>query len=233
MLRYWRALRRFKRRMARKEITMRKKAFILFLAALAALSGCAKDSGGLPTEATSEPNAEETTRSSAANEEGFSFADVENLEFYFSSGAGGWATELEIASDGSFKGHYEDSNMGDVGEGYSGMVYYSDFEGKFTRPEKVNDTTYSFKIDSIDYPLGFGEEIKDGTLYKYTEAYGIEGAEEFYMYLPESKISELPEEFLSWIGIYISDSPEADSDELSFYGLYNVTEQEGFSSYEK
>lgn len=210
---------------------MIKKIFALCLA-VAALSGCAKGEGPLPTEPSSEPASSEATRS-AADEEGFSFADVSDLEFYFSSGVGAWQTKLEIDADGNFKGHYEDSDMGSSGEGYSSTVYCSDFSGKFTQPEKVNDTTYSFKIDSIEYPLGIGSEIKDGVLYNYTEGYGIQGAEELYMYLPNSKISELPEEYLSWVGIYVADSPEADLDTLSFYGLYNVTEQNGFSSYEK
>ena len=32
--------------------------------------------------------------------------------FYFSSGAGGWATELKVYADGTFEGHYYDSDMG-------------------------------------------------------------------------------------------------------------------------
>ena len=35
--------------------------------------------------------------------EGFSFADVADREFYFSSGAGGWYTVLYIHEDGSFE----------------------------------------------------------------------------------------------------------------------------------
>ena len=104
--------------------------------------------------------------------EGFSFADVADREFYFSSGAGAWYTVLYIHEDGSFDGHYEDTNLGDMGDNYNGTIYYSDFTGQFTEPEKVDDTTYRFRIQSIEYPLGFGEEIKDGVRYSYTGEYG-------------------------------------------------------------
>ena len=66
--------------------------------------------------------------------EGFSFADVADREFYFSSGAGAWYTVLYIHEDGSFDGHYEDTNLGDMGDNYNGTIYYSDFTGQFTEP---------------------------------------------------------------------------------------------------
>ena len=42
--------------------------------------------------------------------------------FYFSSGAGGWATELKVYADGTFEGHYYDSDMGDRGNGYPNEI---------------------------------------------------------------------------------------------------------------
>ena len=140
--------------------------------------------------------------------EGFSFADVADREFYFSSGAGAWYTVLYIHEDGSFDGHYEDTNLGDMGDNYNGTIYYSDFTGQFTEPEKVDDTTYRFRIQSIEYPLGFGEEIKDGVRYSYTGEYGLDGAEELYMYLPGSELADLPESFLTWVGYYNPESTE-------------------------
>ena len=161
--------------------------------------------------------------------EGFSFADVADREFYFSSGAGAWYTVLYIHEDGSFDGHYEDTNLGDMGDNYNGTIYYSDFTGQFTEPEKVDDTTYRFRIQSIEYPLGFGEEIKDGVRYSYTGEYGLDGAEELYMYLPGSELADLPESFLTWVGYYNPESTEETN--LPFYGLYNEKMDQGFSSY--
>lgn len=175
-------------------------------------------------------DAMQSEQENAISEE-FSFADVANREFYFSSGAGGWYTVVYIHDDGSFDGHYRDGDMGSTGDGYpNGTVYYSEFSGRFTKPEKINDTTYSFEIDAIEYANEVEEEIKDGFYYYYTTAYGLVGAEEFYMYLPGTKIEDLPEGYTSWVHYYYEEA--VSGAELSFYGLYNVTMEEGFSSYE-
>lgn len=161
--------------------------------------------------------------------EGFSFADVADREFYFSSGAGGWYTVLYIHEDGSFDGHFQDSNLGDTGENYpNGTLYCSDFTGQFTEPEKVDDMTYRFQIESIDYLRKGEEEIRYGVLYCYGDAYGLEGAEDLYLYLPGSEIAGLPEGYRSWVGYYDLESTE--ETELPFYGLYNEKAEAGFSS---
>ena len=158
----------------------------------------------------------------------FPFADVAGWEFYFSSGAGAWYTAMDIHADGTFDGHYQDADMGDIGEGYSnGTLYYCDFSGKFTQPEKVNETTYVFQIESIEYPYGIGEEIntEEQIHYIYTEAYGLDGAKDLYLYLPESRVADLPEDYVNWVHWDIQ------GDTLGFYGLYNEAEGDGFSSY--
>lgn len=178
------------------------------------------------TEMTQEPAAK--PEESTAQE--FSFADVADREFYFSSGAGGWRTVLYIYEDGSFDGNYMDSDMGVTGESYpNGTIHYSEFSGQFTEPQKVDDGIWKFQIGSIEYPYGFGEEIKDGYHYYYTDAYGLEEAEDLYLYLPGIPVAELPGEYQRWIGYYDPDA--VSQEELPFYGLYNVKQQEGFSSY--
>ncbi len=161
----------------------------------------------------------------------FSFADVENREFYFSSGAGAWYTVLYIHGDGSFDGHFQDADMGDNAAEYpNGTLYYSDFSGQFTEPEPVDAFTYRFQIASIEYPCGLGEEIKDGIHYLYSTAYGLDEAEDLYLYLPGSRMEELPEGYRTWIGYYVLET--ATGEELTFYGLYNEKAENGFSSYE-
>lgn len=155
------------------------------------------------------------------------FADVAGWEFYFSSGAGAWYTALDIHADGTFDGHYQDADMGDTGEGYSnGTLYYCDFSGKFTEPVKVNETTYVFQLASIKYPYGIGEEINtdEQIHYIYTEAYGLDGAKDLYLYLPESRVADLPEDYVNWVHW------DVQGDTLGFYGLYNEAQGEGFSS---
>ena len=161
----------------------------------------------------------------------FSFKDLEDHQFYFSSGAGGWRTFLNVDADGRFDGAYSDSDMGSVGEEYpNGTYYYCEFVGKFTEPVKVNDYTYSVKIEELStIKEPDTSEIIDGVLYAYSTPYGIEGTEELLIYLPGAPTSELPEEYMNWVRNDMED-PEAET--LPFYGLYNEKEQNGFSSYD-
>ena len=162
----------------------------------------------------------------------FSFADVEEVEFYFASGVGGWDTHLTISGDGSFAGNYHDSDMGDTGEGYpDGTLYYCDFTGSFTRPEKVDDYTCVFKLDRLEFAnTPDTQEIIGQVLYRYSEAYGLDNAGDFYLYLPGKPIGELPEEYLEWVRYSI---PQEESTVLPFYGLYNENAKEGFSGHRK
>ena len=80
------------------------------------------------------------------------FDELKGNRFVFASGAGAWGTELTIDDDGSFKGQYHDSDMGSTGDGYpNGTRYYSEFNGQFSEPEKVNEYTYKIYI----FPLSF------------------------------------------------------------------------------
>lgn len=164
-------------------------------------------------------------------EETFSFDDLDGLEFYFASGAGAWRTVLRVDGDGSFSGVYSDSDMGSSGEGYpNGTCYYCEFRGSFTEPVKVDDFTYTLKIKEISCAKKpETSEIIDGIRYEYSFPYGIHGAEELLLFLPGASVKELPEEYMNWVRYDMTD-PE--TEELPFYGLYNVTEQNGFSSYD-
>lgn len=177
-----------------------------------------------------EPSKEETPETES-EEPVFSFADLADLQFSFSSGAGGWETLLTIDADGSFSGEYFDGELGSTGDEYpNGTVYQCDFSGQFTQPVKVNDFTYAMQISELHYERKAGtEEIKNGMLFCYTDVYGLDGAEDILIYLPGAPLAELPEEFRSWVGYYdLSDTAET---ELPFYALNNEALQYGFSGY--
>lgn len=163
----------------------------------------------------------------------FSFADLSNLEFWFASGGGAWCTVLTVNEDGTFEGEYHDSEMGEIGKDYPNGVYYlCDFTGKFTEPEKVDDYTYSVRIESIELDeKAQTEEIKDGMKYIYSEPYGLDEAEEILIYMPGIALKELPEGYRNWVGY--SNLEEAKDTQLPFYGLYNVRPEYGFSSCDK
>lgn len=160
-----------------------------------------------------------------------SFEAVSELVFCFMSGAGAWSTELFIHSDGTFEGIYHDTNAGDIGEGFPcGSRYYCNFTGRFTDLEKVDEFTWKMRMDSIEYEQEPDtKEIIDGVRYIYATAYGLDGGEEFYLYLPGAKLADLPEEYRGWVGYYYLENTT--DTELPFYGLYNINEGEGFDSY--
>lgn len=162
---------------------------------------------------------------------GFGFEALEGRVFDFSSGAGAWCTELSINSDGTFKGIYSDSDMGDTGDDYpNGTRYYCSFTGKFGNLEKVDEFTYKMKLVSLLYDdEPDKEEIIDGIRYIYSSAYGLVGGTDFLLYLPGAKLAELPEGYRGWVGYYYLESTT--ETELPFYGLYNLNEENGFSSH--
>lgn len=155
----------------------------------------------------------------------FSFADVEGLEFWCSSGAGGWGTVLYIHEDGSFEGVHHNSDM-EVGPGYpNGTLYYCEFSGSFTQPEQVNDFTYRFTLAELTEARERGDsEIKDGIRYVYADPYGLEDAEDLYLYLPGAKRADMPENHQYWSsGIW--------DEALPNYGLYNEKGEDGFIAF--
>lgn len=227
---------------------------LLMVVMVLSLSGCGKKNdvengtvdGTEQTDTATDTDAAENTADTpddadiAASEnsdssapEAPSFAALQYVDFTFSSGAGAWATQLNIRPDGSFSGEYWDMDMGSSGDGYpNGTQYGNTFTGKFTDLQKVNDYTWAMKLDEINYTYEIGkEEILDQILYSYTKAYGLDGADEVDIYLPGAPVSELPEEFLQW-ACSNYDRFEAEENGLPCYGLYNVEGAEGFSGYD-
>lgn len=145
-------------------------------------------------------------------------------KFMFSSGAGGWSTNIKLDKNGRFKGQYHDSDLGDTGSKYpNGTVYICNLSGKFTKPKRINKYTYSMKLKYIKRKGKVGKEYyKKGTKYIYAEPYGFDDAEEFLIYLPGSKMAKLPDAFKTWL--YGAEKFK----KLPCYGIYNVGGKEGF-----
>ena len=164
------------------------------------------------------------------------WTELKNINFIFSSGAGGWQTEMSIAEDGTFQGVYYDGDLGVIGENYpNGTYYYCSFFGKFAKPVKQEEYSYSTAIESISFANTPGtEEIKDGMRYVYSEAIGLNDAKEILIYLPGMPIEDLPQGYLSWVMTPLEMDPEFNSGytQLPFYGLYNVNSEQGFSGYD-
>lgn len=166
--------------------------------------------------------AEETPKT----EEAAVFSKLPEM-FFFSSGAGGWWTELYVQDDGTFYGQYHDSEMGSTGDGYPhGTCYICDFEGKFATPVQVSDYVYSTSIETIDFEEPEKEYIEDEIKYITSTPYGLDNAGEILIYLYGTPKEEIAEGFISWMP-----GCEMTTDTLDCYGIYNVNEETGFMGY--
>jgi hypothetical protein len=168
----------------------------------------------------------------ALSDAGFSgnlkYSALAGLPFYFSSGAGGWSTAVEILQDGAFSGFFYDRDMGDSGINYpNGTMYECSFKGKFSPLKKINDYEYSMKCESLTTAGTEGsEKIVDGVKVITAGPYGFDDADEFFLYLPGKKIADLPDAFLNWVHIYPDSIDPAQT--LAFYGLFNAGGEQGF-----
>lgn len=149
--------------------------------------------------------------------------------FYFSSGAGGWGTELTLNKDGSFAGVFHDSDMGSTGEGHPhGTIYICSFSGKFEDITQLDDHSYKMTLGDTQLKYPAGEEwIEDEVLYIATGPYGLDGGTDFIFYLPDTPTDTLSQDFLSWWPYRYdqSDDPKAT---LSCFGILNVATGNGF-----
>ena len=200
----------------------------------AAAEAADAEAGTAETAADGTAVQDSSTETASAQEAGtsLSYAALRNVIFYFSSGAGGWSTELHIRKDGSFYGQYHDSDMGSItDDAPNGAMYICTFQGVFDELVKVNDYTYSTTIYTISYDHDVDtEEIADGVRYIYTTAYGLDDARTLYFYLPSAPVDKLPEGFISWVRMAMN---YEDRKELGFYGLYNESADAGFSGFEE
>ena len=153
---------------------------------------------------------------------------IDGKTFSFSSGAGGWSTEIVFSQDGGFSGYFHNSDMGDVGDGYPGGIRYEcRFSGMFLVTDRFDFSTYELWIKTLDFEDAVGtERIVDGVKVISTDAYGIKGDDTFILYSPGSETAGLPEAFLEWVRM--PNGWEEIPDALPFYGLYNTEEEFGF-----
>ena len=140
-------------------------------------------------------------------------------EYVYSTGLGAWWTTLRIEADGAFTGRFEDWNLSFA------ECIVSDFHGKFANMLKIDDHTYIFDLDSLEYDSEAGKEElidNDGSLvnYIYTAAApGIQDGKTFYFYMKGTPVDTLPKVFVSGIN-YFGYLKESDNT-LSVRGIYN------------
>lgn len=159
-----------------------------------------------------------------------SFSELQRLNWYFSSGVGGWGTEMTIYEDGSFTGDFHDSEMGEMDEeAYPyGTIYGCLFHGKLAVERQIDEYTWALRVEALALDEGQAPEaIEDGIRYVTSDPYGLVEGHEMLLYLPGTPVERLPEEFLMWAHYY-----EEAFTALPFYGLYDPINETGFTGEE-
>ena len=159
------------------------------------------------------------------------FAQFDGINFEFSSGAGGWCTELKILPDGTFSGDYHDSEMGETADNYpDGSLYLCTFSGKFSLVEQVNENTWKIRVDELRADDTPGEEnIEDGIRYVYCEPYGVSLGEEFLLYKPGTSLEGFTDDMKFWS--HVSDGAEEAPKALKDWFFYDEKNEIGFAGY--
>ena len=222
-----------------------KKILYFILAAALLLTACsgnqvsdpgkAEDTSAVITIATEAPAAEEPATETTAPEVQMLPLSRESMDFSFLSGAGGWRSNMTLNRDGSFTGMYTDSEMGEAGEGYPyGSVYICAFSGKFVNVEQIDAYSWKMTLNSVETENAVGEEwIQEEIRYVASEPFGLndpinnQECTEFILYLPDTPVDQLSEDFLLWWPYMFSEEADTKTT-LSCYGILNVTTGYGF-----
>lgn len=157
------------------------------------------------------------------------FAEIQGKLFEFTSGAGGWSTELTVEADGSFIGNYHDSEMGDTGEGYpDGTLIGCSFHGQFTDLTQVDEYSWTAKVTVEPDEGQVPETIEDGIRYVTSVPYGIEKAQTVTFFVPGTPVDRLPEGFADWSHLQEIDP---DATEIPYYAIWSEADEAGFVTY--
>ena len=200
---------------------------LVFVLALSGVACAATFAGAEPRESAEEqPSAAKPISAPAESPTGDALAPAELLssiagEYWFLSGAGGWHSALFLEEDGSFSGEFFDSD--------ADTVYYCDFRGRFGDVRQVDEFTYAMRLLDLTTSQTDGEVMgeRGGVRYIGSFPYGMEGTEEFLVYLPGTPVSALSESFRSWYDAAFAWAAPY-SDTLDTVGLCNASQEYGW-----
>lgn len=155
------------------------------------------------------------------------FADVAG-SYDFSSGAGGWCTELFIDANGGFTGSFHDNEF-ETGEyngvHYDGVTYCVSFSGRISPPEHSSAQELECRVLELTYE-DLEPCVDDIVLYLPIEPYGIAQGDTLSFFMAGAYIDALPEELVDWLRMKLA---VTDQQTLPFTALYNRTSGAGFS----
>lgn len=162
-------------------------------------------------------------------EESF-FARLEGVEWSFSSGAGGWSTDMRILADGSFSGEYHDSEMGESADEYpEGTVYCSSFTGQMSLAGAADGNPRQIRVDALKVDESqAAESIDDGIRYVFSAPCGISKGDVMLLYEPGTPADVLSEDMQLWA--HLADTEEKLT-ELPDWFLMSQANDSGFVGY--
>ena len=146
-------------------------------------------------------------------------------DYTFSSGAGAWATELNLNDDGSFTGVFHDwDGTNSMDDSDYSQVYTCTFTGRFGNPRKIDGYSYSITLEELDYETGDPyKSDTDRMWYIPSYPYGLTDCSTFIVYLPGAPASSLTDEIIYWTHM-------GDAEALGGYAIYNTAEEYTFIS---
>ena len=160
-----------------------------------------------------------------AEDDALTFEQLAGLDWSFSSGVGGWSTEMKIAADGSFSGNYNDSEMGETGDNYpNGTVYVCAFSGQMSQPEKVDAHTWRVTIEKVTTEAPANQEsFEDGQRFVTADPYGVVEGDEMTIHLPGTPTDTFTEDMLFWSHLNMEDPMPAETTDWFLYSRKNET----------
>ena len=122
-----------------------------------------------------------------------------------------WMTQIRLNQDGSFSGRYDGAQPAllaveaeeELGVSLpNGIHSLCEFTGQLGQMYKVSEVEYRMELVDLTYSHEPGEqEVGDGELLQYEEAYGLSGATELHLYLPGRETSDFNNEMSWWITV--------------------------------
>lgn len=121
--------------------------------------------------------------------------------FCFSSGAGGWSTDMDVNTDGSFSGNHHSVDMGEPTDDYpNGKIYTCDFKGQLAEAQKISEFVYSADMEELQTGEIKDPYVENGYLTVMDEdPYGLRVADKVMIYLAGMPIEDLPNGVVSWM----------------------------------
>lgn len=155
------------------------------------------------------------------------FETLAGLEWCFSSGVGGWSTDMRMQADGSFTGEFHDSEMGETGDGYPyGTIYGCSFNGQMAVVGQVDENTWKLRVERLEMDEGqVPEAIEEGIRFVTAEPYGLSEGDEMLLYRPGTPVGVLSEEMRFWAHVLDREAPV---DQLDAWFLSSEKNDSGF-----